>query len=386
MKKSSKAKYFGVAAAALLAVAPIAAPIFTAAPAQATTNGNGSTVASADNTAKTITKPDTAAQYYVKDVAGTLTTNKDTVPTFNFATTTTQDGKTTVSNEATGKIWITEAGTTLTFDKVAYNQQYTYWNTYWKTGIYAYHVADTTANGRYAGQWVKKTGNDVTPTFYTNYFESATGTVVVKADKTTLYRNQALTSAYPSRAAAKGEDFNYTLVVKNTSDDAIVAYGRKDQAGNWEFIKAGDVTAAATYTTTVETLPRTHVYSNSAATIYSDQDATTDSGATLSTDVTEWVASRVSKDSAGNVVAYELGKNQWVKASDLQTTKSLDGIFVAGEGTQLYSKDGSKASKLAASGAYKVFAVTYMNGHQAVKLGSDAQWIYADAGDYYPAN
>ncbi|WP_268744908.1 hypothetical protein [Agrilactobacillus composti] len=36
-------------------------------------------------------------------------------------------------------------------------------------------------------------------------------------------------------------------------------------------------------------------------------------------------------------------------------------------------------------GLYQIFAVTYINGKQSLKLGNDNQWIIASTGDYYPA-
>lgn len=173
-----------------------------------------------------------------------------------------------------------------------------------------------------------------------------------------------------------------TRTAKN-SDGKVVAY----DLGNNQWVKAADVTEGSTASkATVSDLPTgTALYSNfMGATIYSDPD-TTKSNGSLNTSYDEWSAFKVAKDSNGNPVAYELGSNQWVKASDLQLQKNLNGTFDANAGTALYSSDGTLTGTISSSGLYKVFAVTYINGHQAVKLGNDSQWIIAATGDYYPA-
>ncbi|GAF39963.1 hypothetical protein FC83_GL002977 [Agrilactobacillus composti DSM 18527 = JCM 14202] len=173
-----------------------------------------------------------------------------------------------------------------------------------------------------------------------------------------------------------------TRTAKN-ADGKVVAY----DLGNNQWVKAADVTEGSTASkATVSDLPTgTALYSNFiGATIYSDPD-TTKSNGSLNTSYDEWSAFKVAKDSNGNPVAYELGSNQWVKAMDLQLQKNLNGTFAANAGTALYSADGTLTGTISTSGLYKVFAVTYINGHQAVKLGNDSQWIIAATGDYYPA-
>ncbi|GAF40636.1 hypothetical protein FC83_GL000231 [Agrilactobacillus composti DSM 18527 = JCM 14202] len=128
----------------------------------------------------------------------------------------------------------------------------------------------------------------------------------------------------------------------------------------------------------------TAVYSNySPLTIYQDAETTSQSGA-LDANCNEWAATHVAKDSCNNILAYDLGNNQWVKASQLSKTAPISGIFVTSPNTPLFFTDGTLASCLQNGGTYQVFAVTYINGRQALKLGSEAQWVLTATGAYYP--
>ena len=301
------------------------------------------------------------------DVIGTITTNRDDVRTYNDATT----------QNYTGNLIRTKGTQLLVDQKATVNGE-----------VVAYHVsadADTAA-----GTWVK--AQDVTFNDSVLVASAAKGTVTANADNTNLYTDKA-TTKLSGDSLVEGQDVNYTRVVKNSVTGDVVAYGflntnQGDAAYNsYVYVKAADVTVNAAADVDTAKLPAgTAVYSNNkAATIYTDAAATKDSGAKLSTDVNEWSAFETSTDADGNIVAYRLGKNQWVKAADLELQQDLDGTFDVAAGTTLYATDGDKTGAIENGGSYKVFAVRYINGKQSLKLGTDNQWVVASQGDFYPA-
>lgn len=91
---------------------------------------------------------------------------------------------------------------------------------------------------------------------------------------------------------------------------------------------AATVTEAATTTTSNPKITDIHSqnkiintsYKN--LTLYSDPAGTSKTGKVLSTTVQYWKAQKVARDSNNNIIAYDLGNNQWVKVSDLQSTKT----------------------------------------------------------------
>ncbi|MCD2256635.1 hypothetical protein FHQ08_07865 [Lactobacillus sp. CC-MHH1034] len=218
-----------------------------------------------------------------------------------------------------------------------------------------------------------------------------TGTATTNDDDTPTYNDANAVDYTGTLVRDKGTKLSVSKVSK-TSDGTVVAYfveNKSDNgnaAGKW--VSANDVTFTATTPAKVTTkkLPAgTVVYSKNAATIYSDAATSKDSGKKLATDVTEWRAFEEALNDDGDVVAYRLGTNQWVKASDLALQKDKDGVFATAKGTTLYTSDGDVAGSIQADGVYKVYAERHINGKQALKLGTDSQWIYAENGAYYPA-
>lgn len=249
--------------------------------------------------------------------------------------------------------------------------------------VIAYHISADADTG--ADTWVS--ANRVTVTENTLIRQAASGTVIANTE-IPVYSDKETTTATQD-ILAQGQTFKYDVIVKNSIGGQTVAYGTRNSDGSYSYVKASDVTeeAAADADQKLTTLPRgTALYSNNkAATIYSDPAATKDSGTKLSTDVNEWAAFETSENSDGTIIAYRLGKNQWVKAADLATTEPLSGTFDTATGTTLYGSDGSKTGTIQNAGAYKVFAVRYIDGHQSLKLGTDNQWVRASEGAYYPA-
>lgn len=294
------------------------------------------------------------------DTIGTITTKSDNVKTYKDA----------ALNNDTGKV-VRDEGTKLTVDKIAKDGS---------GNVLAYHIKADASTG--ADTWVS--ASDVTYTANKLYRQAATGTLVAK-DEATIYSDKETTAA-TDMMLAKGETVKYDVVVKNSVDDSIVAYGIKDSSGNYTYVKASDMAPDKDASMTIAILPQgTAIYSNyKAATIYSDASASADSGTKLATSVNEWAAFAAATNSDGTIIAYKLGNNQWVKAADLQIQQDLSGTFDTAAGSTLYSSDGTKAGSISAGGAYKVFAVRYIDGKQSLKLGTDNQWIHASDGAYYP--
>ncbi|WP_416353635.1 hypothetical protein ACNAN0_01280 [Agrilactobacillus fermenti] len=217
------------------------------------------------------------------------------------------------------------------------------------------------------------------------------GTATTNQDDTATYTDAKLAYNTGALVRDKGTKLSVTKVAKDSNGNAT-AYFVEDKSANGnaagKWVSASDVTFSATTAAKVTTksLPAgTVLYSKDAATIYSDAATSKDSGKKLATDVTEWRAFEEALNDNGDVVAYRLGTNQWVKASDLAAQKDKDGVFATAKGTTLYTSDGDKAGSVQADGVYRVYAERHINGKQALKLGTDSQWVYAENGSYYPA-
>ena len=209
------------------------------------------------------------------------------------------------------------------------------------------------------------------------------GTTVNSSNKAvTVYTDAATTKASGTKLDTQYDIWDVTRTAKDKSGK-VVAY----DLGNSQWVKAGDVTTDASTgkLTTTPVTDGTALYSAyKAAQIYSDPDTTKANG-TLNTSYNEWTVNQVAKDANGNAVAYDLGSNQWVKASDLEKTAPLSGTFDANAGTPMYDQSGKMTGTIDSEGLFQVFGVTYINGKQAVKLGNDSQWVIAASGDYFPA-
>jgi hypothetical protein len=215
------------------------------------------------------------------------------------------------------------------------------------------------------------------------------GTKVYSNNKAAIvYSDPTTTTDTGTRLSTSYNSWNATRYATDKNGQ-ILAY----ELGTNQWVKAADLTTTAsdgsnptvTGNVTISLLNQTNLYSYyKPAVIYTDPTVTTASGARLSTWVNEWHAARVAKDSNGVAIAYELGKNQWVKAADLNQSAPQGGVFDTTGGTPLYDLNGNVTGSIPDSGRYQVFAVAYINGQQFVKIGTDNQWIAAAAGDYYP--
>ncbi|MFD1670859.1 hypothetical protein ACFQ5M_01975 [Agrilactobacillus yilanensis] len=96
-----------------------------------------------------------------------------------------------------------------------------------------------------------------------------------------------------------------------------------------------------------------------------------------------WQAYQVATKN-GQITAYKLGNNQWVDAKNVELKAPLSGTFVLKDQATLMTQEGHSMAAAPAD-AYKVFGVRYIDGRQALCLGNNNQWVYADLGAYYPA-
>lgn len=110
---------------------------------------------------------------------------------------------------------------------------------------------------------------------------------------------------------------------------------------------------------------------NKAVPIYDDA-VFTKQIATLDPKIRTWKINRVATPSyTGMDLAYDLGDNQWVKASDVIAIRSM-GFFQTG--TALYTADGVQVGSLQASLSYSIFESKMIHGNIYVRLGTDEQW------------
>lgn len=205
------------------------------------------------------------------------------------------------------------------------------------------------------------------------------GIVYSDYQKVPIYQDKALT-----QNTGKTLD-NYinswqVLDVAKDSSGTITAY----QLGTNQWVKAADMLTA--FPATLKTIPEQEVYysDNKAVSVYTDPLTKYRSGQHLNTNINEWRIFEVALNDQDAPIAFRLGAHQWVKASEMKETYPLSGIFKTTQGKTLYNLDGQKTGTIAATDSYKVFAVTYFNGRQAVRLGNNNQWIFARDGAYYP--
>ncbi|GAF39970.1 hypothetical protein JCM14202_1853 [Agrilactobacillus composti DSM 18527 = JCM 14202] len=300
-----------------------------------------------------------------------------------------QSGTVTTKNQAVTYNYNTDGNATPTNNRIGAKQSLNYVAVLQDANgeIYAYGFRDTSINNDIPGTdgLVYVRASDVTtgaPTSDLTITVVPAGTLTVDSGKKAVkvYDDAATTKDSGATLSTDHDTWTVTRTAKD-KDGKVVAY----DLGNNQWVKAGDVTEHEAEKYEVSDMPKgTALYSSfRAAAIYSDPE-TTQANGKLNTSYDEWTAFKVAKDADGVAHAYDLGNNQWVKASDLALVKDLGGTFDANAGTPLYNRDGERTGRINTDGLYKVFAVTYIDGKQAVKLGNDNQWIIASAGDYYP--
>ncbi|MCH4171643.1 MAG: hypothetical protein LKF36_10495 [Lactobacillus sp.] len=300
-----------------------------------------------------------------------------------------QSGTVTTKNQAVTYNYNNDGNATPTNNRIGAKQSLNYVAVLQDANgeIYAYGVRDTSINNDIPGTdgLVYVRASDVTtgaPTSDLTITVVPAGTLTVDSGKKAVkvYDDAATTQDSGATLSTDHDTWTVTRTAKD-KDGKVVAY----DLGNNQWVKAGDVAEHEAEKYDVSDMPKgTALYSSfRAATIYSDPE-TTQANGKLNTSYDEWTAFKVAKDADGTAHAYDLGNNQWVKASDLALVKDLGGTFDANAGTPLYNRDGDRTGRISDDGQYKVFAVTYIDGKQAVKLGNDNQWIIASSGDYYP--
>lgn len=142
------------------------------------------------------------------------------------------------------------------------------------------------------------------------------------------------------------------------------------------------------------------VFANDGALVYSDDNLSQASSKIL-VKGTQWQAFGIKK-TKGNVIAYNLGGNQWVNASDVLISKSapdpvpapslpstnrIVGVFTVNVpnhtkwATVVWDRFGKPTSEFLAAGTrWKVSAKKTVNGQDYYCLGSNDQWVSAKYG------
>ncbi|MFD1671032.1 hypothetical protein ACFQ5M_02850 [Agrilactobacillus yilanensis] len=257
---------------------------------------------------------------------------------------------------------------------------------------FAYRIKDGTDT-----YWIK--ASDVTTDTDTDSDLAITtvpsGQLTVNSAKkaVVVYNDAATTQKSGSTLSTDYAEWGVTRTAKDADGD-IVAY----DLGNGQWVKASDVTTSDDNNnnnnsglTIKNTVSGDALYSNyQPLQVYSDAAMTTPyyengQSKTLMTWCTEWSAFHYATDANGNIKSYDLGGGQWVNANNLTRVATWGGNIVLEAGTTLTNINGQKTGSISASGSYQVFAASYINGKQSLKLGNDSQWVTAANGDYYPA-
>ncbi|MBO3093069.1 SLAP domain-containing protein [Schleiferilactobacillus harbinensis] len=158
---------------------------------------------------------------------------------------------------------------------------------------------------------------------------------------------------------------------------------RKNNSGNWYVARkvvVGDYTESAATGTA-------NVVNGQGTTVYSDPTTITSTGKTLDYG-TAWKVYSVVKNSAGTVLAYNLGGKQYVKASDVSSTavSNQAGVFTVKYPSNptwsiaVYNSDLKVQKLIPAGSTWMTFGVkTLKDGKSYYNVGGD-QWVRTDYG------
>lgn len=199
------------------------------------------------------------------------------------------------------------------------------------------------------------------------------------SEKIKAYTDRA-TTIEALQTYAPGE-LDYDRVIIDLETNQRIAYGIKQADGSYLFVKADDVTVKNQLT--LEALD-TIMYALKPVAIYQDAATQQATGQQLDRNVQEWRVLKAARNAQGQIVAYQLGRDQWVRAADLKVEAPLTGVFNTTAGTNLYTVAGTKAGAIATNDAYQVFGVRYIQNKQYIRLGNQDQWVQANDGAFYP--
>lgn len=158
---------------------------------------------------------------------------------------------------------------------------------------------------------------------------------------------------------------------------------RKDNAGSW-YVARKVVVGDYSETTATGTA---NVVNGQGTTVYSDPTTTTSTGKTLDYG-SAWKVYSVVKNSAGTVLAYNLGGKQYVKASDVSSTAVTNqaGVFTVKYPSNptwsiaVYNSDLKVQKLIPAGSTWTTFGVkTLKDGKSYYNVGGD-QWVRTDYG------
>lgn len=447
MKKFSKVKYFGAVAAALLAVAPIAAPVVSqvASPAvvQAATSPANQTAANAANTLAYTLKDTSSisrAQLIDSNFYGTFLSGQVISEQWDITTNTygkifnhLLNSNTNNSDLAGYRVKLSVPGYKgYTAKQLAHDLAGSGKSSF-SVKVTLYAGTDTDFATPLASKTVTLTvpaataqvsgvssvsdatvalGSSVTP--FTTYASIVGSTKFALSDGST---RDAVPSDFKefvgftklSRAgidpkvtekdgdgSVTGSTFTtpgtyYVLFeLSDTLSDTLTDAGttqtvslRKNNSGNWYVARkvvVGDYTESAATGTA-------NVVNGQGTTVYSDPTTTTSTGKTLDYG-SAWKVYGVVKNSAGTVLAYNLGGKQYVKASDVSSTavSNQAGVFTVKYPSNptwsiaVYNSDLKVQKLIPAGSTWTTFGVkTLKDGKSYYNVGGD-QWVRTDYG------
>lgn len=450
MKKFSKVKYFGAVAAALLAVAPIAAPVVSsiASPAvvQAATTTDAqkvlnyyfkdSTTINQENLENfvsgepAITAPEPLAtrtsgtNYFL----GALLTNGDVRSEFsNYYVQVVFSGYEGYSaSQVASDLSARGAGTyTATVYLFSANNSATHYDTpalASKTVTLTVPAATTVSGVSSVSDATVANGSSVAPfTTYASIVGSTKFALLdgstrdaapsdfqdfagfTKSSQAVIGKNVNVSDGSVTGSTFKKPGTYYALF--RLSDDVATSLSKanvtptvslrkanresKDNGGNTTYwtewyvarkVVVGDYTESAATGTA-------NVVNGQGTTIYSDPTTTTSTGKTLDYG-TAWKVYGVVKNSAGTVLAYNLGGKQYVKASDVSSTavSNQAGVFTVKYPSNptwsiaVYNSDLKVQKLIPAGSTWTTFGVkTLKDGKSYYNVGGD-QWVRTDYG------
>lgn len=433
MKKFSKVKYFGAVAAALLAVAPIAAPVVSqvASPAvvQAATTTDAQKVLSyffKDST--TLPSGTSVSDFVGKEPVVTAPTSlkdKTAFPTFLLGSLLTN----TYHPSEFGNYYVQivfSGYEGYSAGQVAADLAARGAGTYTAT-VYLYNVNSSDPTKYDTPALASKTVTLTVPaaTATVSGVSSVSDATVANGSSVTPFTTYAsiigstkfALSDGSTRAAVPSDFVNYAGITKSTKDtsgdttgkvtnfnkpgtyyvlfqlsDPIGKYLsnvkptdslRKNQNGVWYVARkvvVGDYSETAATGTA-------NVVNGQGTTVYSDPTTTTSTGKTLDYG-TAWKVYGVVKNSAGTVLAYNLGGKQYVKASDVSSTavSNQAGVFTVKYPSNptwsiaVYNSDLKVQKLIPAGSTWTTFGVkTLKDGKSYYNVGGD-QWVRTDYG------
>ncbi|WP_063515637.1 SLAP domain-containing protein [Schleiferilactobacillus harbinensis] len=439
MKKFSKVKYFGAVAAALLAVAPVAAPVVSSIASPAVVKADTNDQAKLDYA---LVSSVTIGNGRFNNVAALTNFLGGTQTDFVTSPDTPVDSDLAFSNDQPtllrSILRTVEGHTTADAGQLKnYKLQFTF-DGYAGPYTPAKLANDLLASGKHSFTVLVKLYANTDKTFSTPLATKAVNLTVAQASVATHVQSVAVSDAtanvgsnlaaltsYSSIAsattitdttgatrAATVADFNSYAGYTQSTDLANITptVGRPTSAGTYYLLFSLANPSGTPSTSIALRKSATNVYyvarkvvvgdyseasasgtanvvNGQGTTVYSDPTTTTSTGKTLDYG-SAWKVYGVVKNSAGTVLAYNLGGKQYVKASDVSSTavSNQAGVFTVKYPSNptwsiaVYNSDLKVQKLIPAGSTWTTFGVkTLKDGKSYYNVGGD-QWVRTDYG------